>query len=235
MISTKRLFSSNFLLFLRDDAKVQIFTSFSQLIFPSRCISCKRLGDSICISCERFWNPRHFSSTTKRKPKLSIYSSVEYSDVATRIILAAKESHVKSADYLVAEAVSFSLQQWLRNEWIDTLIPIPSRKSVARTRGRQFIEEIATIASRESGHRVAPILAHSRTVRDQSGLRAEQRWNNLDGSMVVTGNSVGFGKVLLVDDLVTTGATLSEAARALRYAGIEVIGAVTAAIAQPVR
>jgi predicted amidophosphoribosyltransferase len=53
--------------------------------------------------------------------------------------------------------------------------------------------------------------------------------------MVVSGNPLGLGKVLLVDDLVTTGATLSEAARALRYAGIEVIGAVTAAIAQPVR
>ena len=53
--------------------------------------------------------------------------------------------------------------------------------------------------------------------------------------MVVTGNPSGLGKVLVVDDLVTTGATLSEAARALRYAGIEVMGAVTAAIAQPVR
>lgn len=214
---------------------MQILTSFSQLIFPSRCISCKRLGDSICFSCKRFWSPRLFYSTTKRKPELSIYSSVEYSDVATKIILAAKESHIKGADHLVAEAVSFSLQQWLRNEWIDTLIPIPSRRSVARTRGRQFIEEIATVASQESGHRVAPILIHSRVIRDQSGLGAQERWNNLDGSMVVKGNPRGLGKVLLVDDLVTTGATLSEAARALRHAGIQVIGAVTAAIAQPVR
>ena len=97
------------------------------------------------------------------------------------------------------------------------------------------MEEIAHLVTRESGHRVAPILTHTRTVRDQSELNAQQRWNNLNGSMVVSGTPVGLGKVLLVDDLVTTGATLSEAARALRYAGIEVIGAVTAAIAQPVR
>lgn len=97
------------------------------------------------------------------------------------------------------------------------------------------MEEIARLVSRESGLRVAPVLSHSRTVRDQSHLNAQQRWNNLDGSMVVTGNPLGLGKVLVLDDLVTTGATLSEAARALRYAGIEVIGAVTAAIAQPVR
>ncbi|MEY4973083.1 MAG: Phosphoribosyl transferase domain, partial [Actinomycetota bacterium] len=43
------------------------------------------------------------------------------------------------------------------------------------------------------------------------------------------------GSVVLIDDLVTTGATLSEAARALRYAGITVIGAVTAALASPLR
>ena len=97
------------------------------------------------------------------------------------------------------------------------------------------MEEIVHLVSLESGHRVAPILSHSRTVRDQSELSAQQRWNNLRGSMVVSGNPHGLGKVLVVDDLVTTGATLSEAVRALRYAGIEVIGAVTAAIAQPVR
>jgi predicted amidophosphoribosyltransferase len=72
-------------------------------------------------------------------------------------------------------------------------------------------------------------------VRDQSGLHHTQRWNNLDGAFVVKESQQFLGKALLVDDLVTTGATLIEAARALNHAGIEVIGAVTAAIAQPLR
>lgn len=155
--------------------------------------------------------------------------------MASKILLAAKESSLKSADNLVADAISHSMRAWLRDEWIDSLIPIPSREKIARKRGRQFMEEITQLVSRESGHRVAPVLSHTRTVRDQSQLNAQQRWNNLDGSMVVSGNQLGLGKVLVIDDLVTTGATLSEAVRALRYAGIEVIGAVTAAIAQPVR
>jgi predicted amidophosphoribosyltransferase len=76
---------------------------------------------------------------------------------------------------------------------------------------------------------------HARKVRDQSGLHLQERWNNLEGAFVVEKEHGLRGNVVLIDDLVTTGATLCEAARALRYAGIQVIGAVTAAVAQPLR
>jgi predicted amidophosphoribosyltransferase len=214
---------------------VDLLESLNQLIFPSRCISCKRLGDSLCYICNRSWAPRSLQVKISRKPEFVVYSAITYSDIAASVILAAKESHIKSADLLVADAISFSLTQWLQREWVDTLIPIPSRKSAARKRGRQFIEEMAQIVSITSGIRVASPLEHSRVVRDQSGLGYELRRNNLAGALVVNGNPQGLGRALLVDDLVTTGATLNEAARALRYAGIEVVGAVTAAIAQTVR
>ena len=212
--------------------------SLSELIFPSRCIGCSALGIALCSKCRRGWNP-HFYQTRlpvrDSQTNLTVTSSVVYSDIASKILLAAKESHIKSADALLAEAIFHSLTLILRNEWIDSLVPIPSRKSAARLRGRQFIEEISNLVSLRSGIPVRSILTHQRKVRDQSGLHIQERRNNLDGALVVQGNRGGFGRTLLVDDLVTTGATLSEAARALRYAGIEVVGAVTAALAQPVR
>jgi len=214
---------------------VEIFQSLNQLIFPSRCISCKSLGDSLCRLCKLSWTPTIYKSKISRYPGKFVFSSIPYSDIAARIILAAKESHIQSADILVADAISHSLAEFLKYEWIDTLIPIPSRKSAVRKRGRQFIEEIADSVSLRTGIRVNSSLAHSRSVRDQSGLGFERRWNNLEGAFVVTGNPIGLGRVLLVDDLITTGATLNEATRALKYAGIEVVGAVTAAIAQTVR
>lgn len=156
------------------------------------------------------------------------------------MLLAAKESHLKRADTLIAQALAHSFHDWLRDAWIDTVIPVPSRKSATRQRGREFIQEIAQIAFIDSGVDIASILSHGREIRDQSGLHQEERWNNLAGAFVLRDkenrrNRRDLGKVLLVDDLITTGATLNEAARALRYAGIEVVGAVTAAIAQPVR
>ncbi|WP_169743091.1 ComF family protein [Knoellia subterranea] len=76
---------------------------------------------------------------------------------------------------------------------------------------------------------VAPVLAPTRTTRDQSTLDAGERAANLAGAMEVRsrGRPVVAGSVcLVVDDLMTTGATFTEAARALREAGAsEVIAA----------
>jgi len=116
---------------------------------------------------------------------------------------------------------------------VGSLVPIPSRKSVARLRGRQFIYELAKeIGSREKLP-VSNILTHTRKVRDQSNLDAVARIDNLQGALL----SLRYlsGKVFLVDDLVTTGATLAEAARALRAKGIDVAAAVTACVAEPLR
>lgn len=167
--------------------------------------------------------------------RLTVCSSVLYSPIAQKIILGAKESHLKICDQLVSDAITHSLRKFLAYASVDFLIPIPSRPSAARLRGRQFINEISQNAAITFSIPIASPLRHRRRVRDQSGLHIEERWNNVEGAFVVAGEHGLRGSVLLIDDLVTTGATLSEAARALRYAGIKVVGAVTAALAQPLR
>ncbi|RSN55575.1 phosphoribosyltransferase family protein, partial [Actinomadura sp. WAC 06369] len=68
-----------------------------------------------------------------------------------------------------------------------------------------------------------------RRVADQAGLTAARRAANLRGAIEVRAPVAG-RRVVLVDDVVTTGASLSEAARALRAAGAEVVGAATVAM-----
>jgi len=72
------------------------------------------------------------------------------------------------------------------------------------------------------------VLAHSRPVADQAGLGARARQENLSGAFRLR-RPIGDGAVVIVDDLVTTGSSLTEAARVLREARIPVLGAATIA------
>ena len=77
--------------------------------------------------------------------------------------------------------------------------------------------------------RVLPLLRPSRRVGDQSGLDAAARAANLSGAFEVCRQVPRGTCVVVVDDVVTTGATLAEARRALTAAGIRVHGAATVA------
>jgi predicted amidophosphoribosyltransferase len=147
--------------------------------------------------------------------------------------LAAKERNLIQADELILQALKRSLFQCVKEQGSGMLIPIPSRPSIARLRGRQFVLKLSQQLTIETRLPTYENLAHIRKVRDQSSLDAKARMENLSGAM--TALRYLSGKAILIDDLVTTGATLHEAARALREKGIEVAAAVTACVAEPLR
>lgn len=162
-----------------------------------------------------------------------VYSSVHYSSVAQRIILSAKENGIKGADQLIAGAITHSLRYFLKEWEVGTLVPIPSRKSSNRLRGRDFLFEIVKGISDKEGLECASLLFHNRRVVDQTKLTAENRHRNLEGAFDLRPGGRGEIKensnVILIDDLITTGTSLIEARRALEARRIKVIGAVTAA------
>ncbi len=107
------------------------------------------------------------------------------------------------------------------------LVPVPSARRAVRTRGHDPARRIALAAAGElrrtgTPARVLAVLRQRHAVADQSGLGARQRLDNLAGALAVVpgGGRLlgGGGPVVLVDDLMTTGASLTEAARALRAA-----------------
>jgi len=117
------------------------------------------------------------------------------------------------------------------------LVPMPSRPGAVRSRGHDPLLRIARRAAAElrrdgADATVAPVLRHTRRVADQAGLDAAGRARNLTGALGVGLSGVRLltgRRLVLVDDVVTTGATLAEAARALRAAGLPVAGAAVVA------
>ncbi|WP_344532207.1 ComF family protein [Streptomyces albiaxialis] len=103
------------------------------------------------------------------------------------------------------------------------LVPVPSARRATARRGHDPVRRIARAAAarlRRDGvpARMLPVLRQRRAVADQAGLTAAQRAENLRGALEVVpgvGSLLTAEETVLVDDLMTTGASLAEAARAL--------------------
>jgi predicted amidophosphoribosyltransferase len=108
------------------------------------------------------------------------------------------------------------------------LVPAPSRPAAARARGGDHVARLCrAVAARRPRVRVARPLRLAGGVRDSVGLDAAERAANLAGRVRVRAGALpGTGTVLLVDDVVTTGATLGTCEDALAAAGVGVGAAV---------
>lgn len=217
--------------------------SLAEILFPSRCIGCSRLGISICSECRLNWHPHIYRrEITVDGTNYPVYSSIQYSPIASRVLLSAKESQIAAADLLIIQALEHSLKPFINLYGSGALVSVPSRRSATRKRGRDFLKEISKeLASNLQLATVFPLI-HTRKVRDQSELNLQERSQNISGAFAVSSNvstlnSQGntASKIIVIDDLITTGATLAEAIRAMRTAGFQVLGAVTSCTAKPLR
>jgi predicted amidophosphoribosyltransferase len=115
--------------------------------------------------------------------------------------------------------------------------PVPSTARAVRSRGDDVMLVLARRAAaiaRSGGLELSVVraLRHDRSVADSAGLTAAGRAANLAGAFGVRRSAAGVlrgADVLVVDDLITTGTSIAEAARALRQVGARVVGAATIA------
>jgi predicted amidophosphoribosyltransferase len=107
------------------------------------------------------------------------------------------------------------------------LVPVPSAKRAVRSRGGDPVRAIARACASELRRlgvlaNLLPALTHSRAVSDQAGLSRVERARNLAGALRIRSGAVARlaeRPAVLVDDVLTSGATLAEAGRAIRAAG----------------
>lgn len=207
------------------------FRGLRTLVYPEICIMCQSKFGQICSECEQQW---------KRAPQYTrfqdatVVSKVPYDSNISSVVLKAKENRVRCAQNLLAESLYESIKFLiLRNRSDFVLVPIPSSTKAILSRGESFLhpilDQVIEIASLSGeSWRWRELLEHKRKVRDQAGLNSQQRLANLKGVFQMRKNVDEIRPIIVVDDVLTTGATLRNAILALNERKVTVLGAATA-------
>ena len=198
-----------------------MLNDFVNLIFPSTCCGCKKLGHILCPSCITKLRP-HERNTCEYVSTVACAGN--YSGWLRSALLGIKEGDARAMPALV-KAMAVAWQILPVANLPAAIVPIPSAIEKIRVRGSDTILKLSQGLQRELrnlGHRdvsINPILKLNRVVQDQVGLDAIKRQQNLQDAFSATARISG--TVVILDDVVTTGSTLNEAAKALKIAGAQ--------------
>jgi predicted amidophosphoribosyltransferase len=190
-----------------------------ELLFPLRCVLCDELGTGLCRSCADQLEP----CSAPVPPGLDdLVALCRYSGAGRDLVLALKRGNRRDAVPQLGAALAAGLQVILgAADPVVTWAPT----TPARRRGRGFdqAELLARAVGRAGGWSVRPTLR--RVGGPQHGANRAQRWADLSFSS----RRPPAPLTVLVDDVITSGATMAAAARALRSAGAEhILGAAIA-------
>ncbi len=225
------------------------------LVLPAGCAGCGRAGGALCGRCGAALcgaGARRVRPSPSPPGLPPVHAAVAYEDEARAVLLAHKERGELRLAAALGEALAGAVAGSVAGAEAGAgagvagavsgpllLVPVPSARRAVAARGHDPARRIARAAAgvlRRGGRpaRVLPVLRQQRSVTDQAGLDARRRLENLAGALGVApgcGRLLAEGPVVLVDDLMTTGASLAEAARAVGAAGGAVVGAAVVAAA----
>ena len=207
--------------------------SLKELIYPNICLSCGKTGAKICHNCSKYWLAKPNKSKIENN---YLFFVATYDESTSPIILAAKESGSREAVKLIARSIACSISFAISNLDISkpiNLITIPSQLSAIRKRGRDHIKDlvlevIIQLDQQNIDAIYLPILKPRKKIKDQSNLNGLQRKENMSHAFIAKSSPISQSAVILIDDLVTTGASVQEGVRALAEAKITIDAVVTA-------
>ena len=190
--------------------------SLIDLVFPSSCIVCGNKPKPICFGCRP-------QTEIGQIPGFAfpILYAHRHMDAIEQTISGYKDQQLTALEKILAVSVAELFSQVDFSD-IDAVITPARNTKNYRKRGFDPARSLA-----QRGLRAVPVnvpvvnLANVRARSDQRGLGRDQRAKNVAGSMKL--KAANLSRVVLFDDVLTTGATVSEMARACNDAGVKVV------------
>jgi predicted amidophosphoribosyltransferase len=215
----------------------------ADLVLPRVCAGCGVPGVALCRACAALLAVPHLAAPRRFPPGFPpTVAAGRYAGPVRPAVVAFKERGRAELARPLGTALALAVAAVLTGAGTPPgrvlLVPVPSSAAALRSRGRDHVRElarraVAELAAAGVGAAEARLLRRSGRVRDSAGLSAAERRANLAGTFRLAAMPPPAGAVVLVDDVVTSGATLTAAAGVLAAglpeSGRPVLAAVVAA------
>jgi len=193
-------------------------------LFPDRCAGCYRLtGNLFCATCRERLQP--FPPFPPPPGLDSAWVAFRYEGELIRAIHQLKYNRRRRIAYALGDLLAAAVGPLAA----DALIAVPLHRDRFRERGFNQAAEIASRLRRPGGPPLLDGLVRVRATNRQARLAASSRAANVAGAFVWVKRTPPPCRIILVDDVLTTGATLAACATALRSAGAQSVSAVALA------
>jgi ComF family protein len=227
--------------------------SILDVLFPKRCVNCRLLGAYLCATCFTFlsyepekiclvcnrasWDGLTHPGCLRRQGIDGAFAALSYNGIMKRLLFSFKYRPYVSDLRKILGALFY--EGIIQNEAVmdritqDSLfLPIPLHAEKYRKRGYNHAQLLAGELGDKMGITVIDELTRTRKTKSQFSLKKDERLENLRDAFALkkTGEAkVKKKRIFLIDDLVTTGSTLKEAAKVLKKAGADKVYGLTLA------
>ena len=214
------------------------------VVAPHNCLGCGSEGSILCgwcsndaflplpPRCYRCYAQTADSAVCKKcRPQVRlshVWVATEYKSMAKKLIYSFKFERAQAAAPILASYMLNSLPYLAEA----VIVPIPTATSRKRQRGYDHTELLARCLARETRLEVCSALGRTGQSRQVGSKRAQRRKQLQNAFHAVRPQDISGKHVLLVEDIVTTGATLEAAAKTLKTAGAKRVSAVVFAQSQ---